>query len=94
MAAQIAPPTIPAASIAGSAIARPLPPTATPAVAAQIAPRYSCPSPPMFHAFIRNATAAARPVSSSGVATTSEDDMAPGPVTPSVTMPSYVSSAS
>ena len=36
-----------------------------------MAPTYSWPSPPMFQIFMRKATVAARPVSSSGVALTS-----------------------
>ena len=43
---------------------------------AQTAPMYSCPSPPMFQMPIRNATAAASPVSSRGVALTSVCEIA------------------
>ena len=75
-----APPRKPATSIAGSTTNAGVPAgrsgTSTTALAAQ-APSRSCPSAPMFHSRIRNASAHARPVRISGVALTSVSEMAP-----------------
>ncbi len=68
------PPRIIAAMITGPLWSR----SASPAPEAPTAPRYSCPSAPMFQSLIRNAAAAARPVSSVGVAVTRVLVSAPG----------------
>jgi hypothetical protein len=66
------PPRAPAASITSTlaAVGR-RSPTRSAAPEASTAPRYSCPSAPMFHSLTRKLTSAASPVRISGVALTS-----------------------